>query len=283
MSSKPTFMSCLRWIFLIAFIAGCISRMPESTQLQEAIVPLPYRLSLALYTEPDFIAWPRALQTALHIAGQHQSADFYQQTVAIASESEGDSVIVTDVAYGHLLSPDKKHLFIRSHVWGGALLDWFVLQNDTLKNVCHFEMPGSSYGDDTLRDVNGDGNADFLVHRHPISGCCMRDLSSTFLYLPETGGFSDEYEFINALFLPEEKLIRGLNYGHIEEVSAYTYRWNGLQLDTVEYIYPWKGHWGKFIRTSNQVYGDPNPNDGEVLYAFPEAYRKVEGIIWFDE
>jgi hypothetical protein len=130
--------------------------------------------------------------------------------------------------------------------------------------------------------VNGDGYRDFLVHWYPVSGCCGRDIYEVFVYLPATGSFSEGLSFINPVFYPKSHLIRGLGYGHLQEVEVYTYQWKGAAIDTIEYIYPWLGHRGKFIKTVQEV-GRASPEDGVVLHRFPEAYRDVRGVIWYDE
>ncbi|MGC3946473.1 MAG: hypothetical protein QM762_18445 [Chryseolinea sp.] len=142
------------------------------------------------------------------------------------------------------------------------------------------EQLGMTYINDTIRDVNGDGFKDFLVNWYPSAGCCLSDIYNVYLNLPYKNIFSDDYEFINPTFSPKEKIIRGIGYGHPGEVELYKYKWNNLEIDTVEFIHPYRDHEGKFIR-SKQPHYPRTVKEGTVLNETPKEYHNIENYDWF--
>ncbi|RYU89537.1 hypothetical protein EWM62_14560 [Mucilaginibacter terrigena] len=130
-----------------------------------------------------------------------------------------------------------------------------------------------------MADINGDGVNDFVVNWYPSSGCCARNNFHVYLYQKDNT-FSNYFDFINPSFFPKEKLVRGVDYGHPGEVPLYKYKWNGLNVDTVEYIYPADTLKKKFYLV--QRYGDNNcPEKRKVLAAVPKEYLKITGYDWF--
>ena len=85
---------------------------------------------------------------------------------------------------------------------------------------------------------------------------------------------------MNPTFFPKEKIIRGVKYGHPGEVGLYKYKWDHLQVDTIEFIYPYLKEDGKFIKTKTQQYR-PTKEDGIVLNSLPKEYKSIESIEWF--
>lgn len=227
----------------------------------------------------DSVRLLKVLQAALSYADRNKHRDSFQHEFGMTPDDSSFSV-TTQMIYGNLFSANNKHLLVRRTVPWGAICNIFLLKNGNLKNVCEREQLGMTYIDDTLRDVNGDGYKDFLVHWYPSSGCCRRNVYNAFLYQPQTGGFSKDYEFMNPTFFPTEKIIRGVEYGHPGEVGLYKYKWNGLQVDSVEFIYPFVKHKGKFIRTKKPEYY-PTEKDGIVLKSLPIEYTSIESIDWF--
>jgi len=137
-----------------------------------------------------------------------------------------------------------------------------------------------TYIQDTIYDANGDGYNDFLVHWYPSSGCCRRNVYNVYLNQPDKGIFTHDYQFMNPTFSAKEKVIRGVEYGHPGEVGLYKYKWNGLQIDTIEFIYPDAKNLGQFIKTKKRTYS-PTEKEGVVLKSVPEEYLKIESYKWF--
>lgn len=226
----------------------------------------------------DSVRLLNVLYIALTYADRNKHRNSYQHDFETIPDDSSFHV-TTQMIYGNLFASNRKHLLVRRTVPWGAIFNIFLLDNGNFKNVCEREF-GKTYINDTLRDVNGDGYKDFLVHWYPSSGCCRRDIYNAFLYQTKTGSFTNDYEFINPTFFPKEKIIRGVEYGHPGEVGLYKYKWNGLKVDTIEFFYPFVKHKGKFIKTKKQEFR-PTEKDGIVSNSLPVEYRRIESIEWF--
>jgi hypothetical protein len=191
-------------------------------------------------------------------------------------------VVTVNLTIGHLFSNSQRHLLIRRQVPWCEYIDMYLIADHNLKHVISREQGSLTYINDIIRDVNGDGFNDFLVHWYPSSGCCRRDVYSVYLNLSDNGNFTSDYKFINPTFSPTEKIIRGVEYGHPGEVGLYKYKWNGLQVDTIEFIYPDVSKKGQFIKTKKGFYR-PTEKNGEKLNAVPTEYLKIESYEWFAE
>lgn len=227
----------------------------------------------------DSINLLKILGRALSYAGRNKLKDSFHHKVETLTD-DGSYKMTAQLVYGHLFAKDRKHLIVRRNVPWEVICNVFLLEDGHFKNVCNREQLGMTYIDDMVRDVNGDGFKDFSVHWYPESGCCARNVYNVFLYNPQSGSFTQGDEFINPTFFPQEKIIRGVEYGHPGEVGLYKYRWNGIRVDTVEFIYPYMNLKGKFIKTRTRHY-KPKKSDGVVLKALPKEYRRIENIQWF--
>ena len=85
---------------------------------------------------------------------------------------------------------------------------------------------------------------------------------------------------MNPTFSPEERIIRGVGYGHPGEVGLYKYKWNRLRVDTIEFIYPLLTEKGHFVKTKNRMHR-PTSGDGLLLKSLPQEYQNIESIDWF--
>jgi len=229
----------------------------------------------------DSLRLLKVLTKALEYAEQNKTRKSFQHEFEMLPDDSSFNV-TAQLHLGNLFQNSRKHLLIRRKVPWGAVLDIYLLQDNKLNSVIQRIQSGMTYIDDTLRDVNGDKYKDFLVHWYPSAGCCLRDVFNVYLYQPQTGTFTKDYEFINPTFSPEEKIIRGLEYGHPGEAGLYKYKWNGLHVDTIEFVYPYTKGAGKFIRTKKSEY-KPTEKDGTVLKSLPSEYKKIDttSIGWF--
>jgi hypothetical protein len=141
-----------------------------------------------------------------------------------------------------------------------------------------------TYVNDTIRDINGDGLNDFVVNWYGASGCCLKAFSNIYLLQHDKKAFTENFKFINPTFSPKEKIIRGVCYGHPGETEMYKYKWNGEQIDTLEYVSYEKNDKGE--KTGKILISTDRP-DGDkfktlrVLNSVPKEYRKIEGYDWF--
>ena len=140
------------------------------------------------------------------------------------------------------------------------------------------------YVNDTIRDINGDKIKDFVVNFYGVNGCCLKAFSNVYLLRSDKKMFSNVFEFINPTFSPKEKIIRGVCYGHPGETELYKYKWNGEQVDTIEYVsYEMndKGRkTGKVIISKDLPYSDSNGTIKR-LNSVPSEYREIYGYDWF--
>ena len=133
-------------------------------------------------------------------------------------------------------------------------------------------MSGKDYHfpTDTIFDVNGDGTKDFLVKSYPLSGCCRANGYDIYLSpAAKKEVVTSHIDLTNPTFYPQEKLIRGVQYGHPG--------WTGERLDTLEYIYPdptTKGRTFIKMHTSTDLsrYRD-DMKKGTRLLSLPEEYK----------
>jgi hypothetical protein len=229
----------------------------------------------------DSLRLLKALTSALLYAEQNKNKKSFLHEFELLPDDTSFNV-TAQLVFGNLFENDRKHLLIRRIVPWGAVLNVYLLQNSSFKPLVERAQFGMTYVNDTLRDANGDKYNDFLVHWYPSSGCCLADVYNVYLYQPQTGRFTTDYEFINPTFSPDEKVIRGLEYGHPGEAGLYKYKWNGLRVDTIEFMYPYFNQKGKFIKTKRRAF-KPNEKQGTVVNSLPNEYKKMDSIAvsWF--
>lgn len=206
----------------------------------------------------DSITSLRILELALHIANEHSSESHFSL--------ESDSL---DINFGYFFSRTKKHLIVKRKFGWGIYTDIFLFKHQIFKPICSKEVASLSYLGDTIRDVNGDGKLDFLIHWYPAAGCCPRDVYDVYLQ-SLTGEFSREFEFINPEFSPHEKIIRGRSYGY--EAPLYKYKWRGFNVDTIEFIYfPGDENGPQLVKRRH----DNREEKGQVLTRLPDEYKRI--------
>ena len=181
---------------------------------------------------------------------------------------------------GFLFSKENKHVLVRRTTPRGTFINLYVIKENKLKSVLYHEQCCMSYVDDTIMDINGDGFKDFLVHFYPASGCCRRDVYKAYLNQSKDITFTKSYVFINPTFFSNEKIIRGIEYGHPGEVGLYKFKWEGFKIDTIEYIYPDVNDKGYFIKTLKSIFR-PTINDGIKISSVPKEYLNIKSYEWF--
>jgi hypothetical protein len=190
--------------------------------------------------------------------------------------------VTVELSVGHFFSNNRKHLMIKRSSILGIYFDIFRIDDGKLEKLLCYEIWSLNYMADTIMDINGDYQKDFLVNWYASSGCCLRSAYTAYLYKSEIDSFIGNYEFINPTFSPKDKIIRGVEYGHPGEVPLYKYRWNNLQIDTIEYIYPDISDTNdpKLFRINTSPYDLRNPSKIRIK-TVPNEYKKIEGYDWF--
>jgi len=190
--------------------------------------------------------------------------------------------IHVEIQIADLFTDGQKYFLLRRQVPWATYIDIYKIVNSKPEKTISREQGVMSYIRDTIFDVNGDGYNDFLVHWYPSSGCCRRNVYNVYLNQQDKGTFTRDYEFINPTFSPGERIIRGVEYGHPGEVGLYKYRWNGLNVDTIEFIYPDVKVKGQYIKTKRPEYR-PTEDEGVILDSVPEEYHNIESYEWFTD
>ncbi len=184
----------------------------------------------------------------------------------------GDSsfVIQIDITIGKLFDDNKKYFLLRRHTPWAVFLNLYELKNYQARELTNPKYSAFGYIRDTIFDVNGDGNKDFLVNWEPLSGCCRRDSYDLFLNDANDSKFSKHYDFTNPVFFPKEKIIRGRTYGR--DAPYYKFKWRDLELDTIEYIHvPQTEKSTQYIRSRSE----DGTEKGEKLKALPREYERL--------
>jgi hypothetical protein len=227
----------------------------------------------------DSLRLDNALKNAFKIAHLAFKTENFTKQYEFHPDDSSYAIKI-EVLIGRLFKDNQKYFLLRRHIPWATYLNLYKVNGDKAEELIEREQGGMTYIQDTIFDANGDGHKDYLVHWYPSSGCCRREVYNVYLNQPDKGNFTNDYEFINPTFSATEKIIRGVEYGHPGEVGLYKYKWNGLQVDTIEFIYPDANNKGQFIKTKKGAYR-PTNKEGTVLKAVPKEYQKIESYEWF--
>lgn len=220
------------------------------------------------------------LQEALIIANQNIGRDKFIEKYEVSDDSIPVSV---EINLDYHFTNSNPHLIIRRSDQNTIYIDIYTKVDSKFEKVLSREEWNMTYVSDTIRDINGDGLNDFVVNWYGSTGCCLKAFSNVYLLLQDKNSFSDDFEFINPTFSPKEKIIRGICYGHPGDTEMYKYKWNGVKVDTVEYVsyeQNEKGKTGKII-ISKYATNSAKYKPVKILNSVPAEYKKIEGYDWF--
>jgi hypothetical protein len=226
----------------------------------------------------DSIRLSTVLDKALIIA----SRNIDLKTFTIEFESEIDSIfkVITIMKMDTFFSDKYKYLIIHRSSPSLINIDVYIKRDNKFEKVITHEESNLTYVNDTIQDVNGDGQKDFLVNWYGNNGCCLKNFYNVYLLHADNGIFSQSYEFINPTFSAKEKLIRGVRYGQPGETELYKFRWNGLKVDTVEYIYPDILRKGHYLKSDRLPYASKSVKETKIKDV-PIEYKNIYGYGWF--
>lgn len=191
-------------------------------------------------------------------------------------------VVNSELLFGNLFNTKQKHLITRRYFEHECFLDVFVCEDDSFRLLFTHLQDDLTFIKDTIFDTNGDGLKDYVVCWYPSAGCCRRNIKSVYLLQQDTISFSNEIEFVNPTFSQKERMVRGVEYGHPEEIGLYKFKWNLNQVDTIEYIYHNQKVNGEFVRVTYT--GLPNQkSDSTTLKSLPGEYKNIDDLDWFLE
>ncbi|KXX66794.1 hypothetical protein [Flammeovirga sp. SJP92] len=221
-----------------------------------------------------------ALKDAFRTAKKEFNTNSFTTQYSIQPDSSSFAIDI-EIEIGKLFNDEHTYFLLRRNVPWAAYLNIYKVNGGHTEELISRQQEGMTSIRDTIYDVNGDKRNDFLVHWYPSSGCCRRNVYNVYLNQPD-GTFTTDYEFINPTFSSSEQIIRGVGYGHPGEVGLYKYKWDGLEVDTLEYIYPDVSKEGQFIKTVSKEYR-PDKTKGTILKEVPREYLEIESFEWFSE
>jgi hypothetical protein len=221
------------------------------------------------------------LKDALKIAKTHVGAEKFQKKYEVTLDS---FPVEVEISLDFYFTKTGSHLIIRRNEATSTYIDIYSKNNNTFKSVVSHKQWTMEYVNDTIRDINGDGLKDFVVNWYGTTGCCLKAFSNIYLLRPDKKTFSDNVEFINPTFSPEEKIVRGVNYGHPGQTEMYKYKWNAEKIDTLAYVSYEKNDKG--VKTGKIIISTRRPNDKQfkilrTLKSVPIEYLKIDGYDWF--
>ncbi len=240
------------------------------------------KMEMEKQLDQDSADMETALGSALNVAALH----IKDKRFAINFEYiSGDSVmpILINIEIGSFFSDKRKYLIIHREGVSDIGIDIYLEGKTGFKKLLNYSRWKMEYLNDTIQDVNGDGFKDYIVNWYGSNGCCLKSFSDVMIFNRVNGSLYGPIIFINPTFSPEEKIVRGVKYGHAGYTSMYKYSWAGDHLDTLEHIYYEENNGvksGKVIRESRVSPGS-NKTNQELLNDVPVEYKKIYGYDWF--
>lgn len=227
---------------LIALLCYCCTNTPEKDlsalkedqkKNEKAKVPQDTFIEI-----PDSVKLKIGLEKALDLLSKHRNQPRFETNFDTTFPDH--SFLGANINYGYSFSKKFKHLILMCSMGTPMMYETqLVFYRETAGGELQLLLSDNGDGafmGDTLMDVNLDGRKDYLAHWYGFSGCCPRD--KFFVYLQkENGEITSKFEFMNPSFDEKRGLVRGFGYGHPEDIGLYKERWNGYQLEPVEYIY----------------------------------------------
>lgn len=234
-------------------------------------------------TKVDNRSFEKIIDSTLEIAKKYISKNHFEKRIKHYENYELGSV-TSELKIGNFFSKSQRHLIIKTNTNSDIYFNIFLIKNNNFLPVLKHIESNMTYTKDSIIDVNNDGKKDFLVNWYGNSGCCLKNFFTVYLYQKNDIEFSKSFEFVNPTFSQKEKLIRGVCYGHPGETEMYKYKWNGINVDTIEYISYEKNikgnKTGKIIQSKKINYDKPN-SEFKKLNEIPKEYKSIYGYDWF--
>lgn len=229
----------------------------------------------------DSLRLSKILKNALNIANQNINKIPFTKKYAVLTDSIPVSV---EINLDYTFSKANPHLIIRRNDPGAIYIDIYSQYDERFEKVLSHEQWNMTYVNDTISDINGDGLDDFVINWYGATGCCLKAFSNIYLLRKDNKTFSKDFQFINPTFSPKEKTIRGVCYGQPGETEMYKYKWNGEEIDTLEYVSFEQNEKGE--KTGKILISNSEPANDKIkiikrLNSVPHEYKSINGYDWF--
>lgn len=275
-AAKAMILILIACIFLFSYGCGQKEQYTEQT-------PIKRRMISVNMLDDDV-----ALDSARLIARQNVD----RKNFSFSMETPVDSVhtIKSRLTLGSFFGPGKYMILRRaSPVLRGRenpvhVIDIFYYSSydSTFRGIKAFGERLQNFVSDTVQDVNGDGRMDFVANYQSMLWNLNFRYSIVTLFENDTTCLAGSMSFSNPSFSAKEKVVRGVLAGKFGQTELYKYRWNGLEVDTVEYIYHDTSAPGHFIRTPYFPSDRRNTESvKEKLNALPPEYQNLPELNWF--
>jgi hypothetical protein len=255
----------MRLIFLFICVIYCFS-CKQKNQIKNCEIKKtnsPSKAKIDSTNKKIEFLFHNALEKALKLAKTNKKGSFNKK-FSTGSDYLNNKVDV-EVKFGHLFSQNYKNLFILSSSKLYTKINIYSFKNVGFEQLIDQILMTDSYPVCSIKDVNNDGLKDLLVNWYPLSGCCMRNIFD--LYISKVDEISTtKIELVNPTFFSKENAIRGITYDHPGLASLYKFKWNKLNLDTIEYIYPNLNDTIQisFVRSSESFYSQSKKKDPKI-------------------
>jgi hypothetical protein len=278
-------------IIILLIVCSCRDKTINKKNITAKNVKITSASNKAVYKKlqeeiekSDSIKLNEVLENALNFGKKNINSNFYKKNYdTLINDS---TIVKVEIKLGWLFSKNNKHILICRTSYDDMYFDIFKIEKGQFEHVLNFKnIYTPDFANHSIKDVNGDGLKDFIVHWYPSSGCCRRNIYDVFLNLNKSGRFTAQYRFINPTFSIKEKIIRGVLYGHPGEVGLYKYKWNGFNtVDTIEFIYPDRSDTlnRHYIKTVKRLYSSKNIKKIN-LKSVPKEYLNIESFEWFND
>ena len=268
--------SLIASVLLLLLLAAC------HRDLNKRVLNNPRHISAKGGTDVDYDSiWSEnVLSDALRLSLKQNSAAFERNYAARSA----DCTYVTQVQLrqGDLFGNGKSYLIVRRKKSGTVDVDVFAAGRKPQHLIAFGGIPFTYVGN-TIRDVNGDGTKDFVVDTYGSSGCCLKAFSAVYLARPDGRSFSEPVDFTNPTFFPDEQVVRGVAYGYRGIAPLYKKKWEGENLEDVEYVFFETDT--ALVRSGRIIRADSDDvtqaKKVEYLKEIPKEYESIFGFDWF--
>jgi hypothetical protein len=273
----------MRIAYLLVFVACCISckQKKQAKHFEIKVINSPSKARIDSTNKKQDSLFHNALDRVFALI-KVNSKNTFHKSFSTTQDNHLAHNLKIEVKLGYLFSQRHKNLLIisasnletRVYIYNSDGTDFNQLMTKKYSNY--------SFPIFLIKDINADGLKDFLVNWYPASGCCRRNIYDLYLSKADKT-FSKEITLVNPTFYSKEKVIRGVTYDHPGLASLYKFKWNKLNLDTVEYIYPNLKDTLQlsFIRSSHKRYSSSKSKQSEKLKSLPQEYNSVSEIHYF--